>query len=121
MTRHNWRRVGTGKSYVTTAPTKRYGITIPAGFKFEVSVPNWMRWPIDPHDAAWLDASKWHDYALENRWWPIFASGLMCIVMLSAFAWWRWFWIPPTFLATLIVTTISPPLRRVFSWLKGKA
>lgn len=61
----HWHRIGTGKRYVTTGPISAYSHTIPEGFVFQVSVPNWMRWPIDPHDPAWLWASLWHDWFLE--------------------------------------------------------
>jgi hypothetical protein len=131
---NDWRRLGTGKRYVTTRPMTAYGQTIPAGFVFQVSVPNWfqrnpndlwwaraLKWflPIDPHDPAWLWASLWHDWALKQGWSTLRASALMARAQADSFRWWRWWWIPPTFVATLIVTTLSPPLRRVFSWALG--
>lgn len=124
-----WKHLS-GKRYVTTHDITAYGHTIKAGFEFEVSVPNWFerkpdgRWwerlpkPIDPHDPVWLWASLWHDWALKQGWAKIRASCLMARAQFDRFAWHRWWWIPPTFVSTLIVTTLSPPLRRVFSWEK---
>ncbi len=114
----HWRRIGTGKQYVTTAPITAYGQTIPAGFPFQVSVPNWMRWPINPHDPAWLWASLWHDWALKEGWSKLRASALMARAQVDSFKLRRWGWIPPTFAGTFVFTTLSPPLRRVFSWEK---
>lgn len=117
--RHSWQRLGTSKRYVTTHGIECYGQIIKAGFEFQVSVPNWMRWPINPHDPAWLWASLWHDWALKQRWAKIRASALMARAQFDRFAWHRWWWIPPTFAGTFLFTTLNPPLRRVFSWLKG--
>ncbi|MEO0385031.1 MAG: hypothetical protein AAF234_15910 [Pseudomonadota bacterium] len=108
-----------GKRYGTTEPIAAYGQTIPAGFVFQVSVPNWMRWPIDPHDPDWLWASLWHDWALKQGWSKLRASALMARAQADSFRWWRWWWIPPTIAGTFVFTTLSPPLRRVFSWALG--
>lgn len=117
----DWQRIGTGKRYATTGPVTAYGQTIPAEFVFQVSVPNWMRWPIDPHDPRWLWASLWHDWFLEQGRAKIAASAIMARAMAESFNWPSWWWIPPTFLSTFVFTTLSPPLRRVFSCLKGKS
>ena len=112
-----WGRI-TGKRYVTTDYHRLGNHTIPAGFEFEVSVPNWMRWPIDPHDPAWLWVALWHDWFLEAGKPKIVASWIAIHAMRDVFEWWRFaLWAPPTFLTTLIITTISPPIRRAFSWL----
>ena len=108
-----------GKRYVTTHAIAMFSQTIPVGFEFEVSVPNWMRWPINPHDPAWLWAALWHDWYLERGRAKLIASYAMARAMLQSFPPWRWYWIPPAFVATLIYTTLSPPIRRVFSWMEG--
>lgn len=132
MIRQIWRRTS-GKHYITTEEAKAYGHNIPAGFDFQVSVPNWfqrklddpwwaraLKWFLpDPHDPAWLWASLWHDWALKEGWSKLRASALMARAMTDSFKLRRWGWIPPTFAGTFVFTTLSPPLRRVFSWLKG--
>lgn len=127
-------RIGTSKRYITSQPESRFGETIRAGFEYEVSVPNWfarkpddpwwlriLKWFLpDPHSPLWLYVALWHDWFLENGYSKPVASWYAIRAMWVAFPWWMFLiWAPPTFIITLIVTTLSPPLRRVFSWAKG--
>ncbi|NSY36881.1 DUF1353 domain-containing protein [Leisingera sp. ANG59] len=66
-----------GRAYVTTEPVSweigRPGsglkLRVPAGFRFDVSVPRWARWVFDPHDPRYLLAAALHDYAIHRLDW----------------------------------------------------
>jgi len=48
------------------------GITVPANFRFNVSVPKKYEWFVHPNDPTYFAAACAHDYALHvlnmNRW-----------------------------------------------------
>ena len=43
-------------------------VAVPAGTDFDVSVPRWARWLIDPHDTRFLKAACMHDMLLAWGW-----------------------------------------------------
>lgn len=43
-------------------------VTVPKGFRFEVSVPDWLRWLINPRDRRYLLAAAVHDHLLIEGW-----------------------------------------------------
>lgn len=106
------------RCYRLDAPVTGHGLTIPAGFVFQVSVPPWMTWPIDPHDERWLYAALFHDYALSLKLPKWRCSLIMARAMADAFPVWAWWWIPPAFLATLVVTVCGGAINRLTSWAK---
>lgn len=69
----------TGTYYVTTSPLVMdvggnggqglMSVIVPAGFKFNVTVPKPLRWLISPHDKRLLRAAAFHDYALYRLKW----------------------------------------------------
>lgn len=70
MVDRNWRWIE-GKKYITTQYTHFHGtpvgdVTVPPAFPFEVSVPPWLEWAVDPHDPVWLWAALLHDWLLEK-------------------------------------------------------
>jgi hypothetical protein len=42
--------------------------TVPKGFKFDVSIPKWLQWLLDPRDRRYLIAGAVHDSMLIDRW-----------------------------------------------------
>jgi elongation factor P hydroxylase len=44
-------------------------LRVPAGFRFDVSVPGWLRWAFDPDDPRYLLAAALHDYAIHDLGW----------------------------------------------------
>jgi len=44
-------------------------LSVPVGFEFDVSVPWYLRWLIDPHDDRFLEAASLHDFALHELKW----------------------------------------------------
>lgn len=42
--------------------------TVPAGFRFDVSIPWFARWIFDPHDRRFLKAAALHDHMLLSGW-----------------------------------------------------
>jgi hypothetical protein len=42
--------------------------TVPAGFRFDVSVPRILQWAFSPKDRRFLKAAALHDHMLENGW-----------------------------------------------------
>lgn len=73
---NNW-CVRRGPDYITTTQvtweigTKGSGLFLylPAGFRFNVSVPWWAGWAFDRHDPRYLLAAALHDYALHRLGW----------------------------------------------------
>lgn len=45
-------------------------VEVPEGFVFEVSIPWYLHWLLDPHDDRFLRAAAFHDYALHKLGWP---------------------------------------------------
>lgn len=45
-----------------------YLYKVPAGFKFDVSVPKYLRWAFDPSDKRFVKAAALHDHMLINEW-----------------------------------------------------
>ena len=43
-------------------------VTVPKGFRFEVSVPKWLRWLIDRRQRRYLLAAAVHDHLLIDGW-----------------------------------------------------
>lgn len=65
------------RSYITRAQIRHelgaghsgLVLIVPAGFRFDVSVPRPL-WPVfDPHDPRYLVAAALHDYALHRLRW----------------------------------------------------
>ena len=44
--------------------------------RFNVSVPKWLTWLVNPHDTDLLYASALHDEALNKNFHPTIASGI---------------------------------------------
>jgi len=42
--------------------------TVPAGFRFDVSVPRILQWAFNPNDRRFLKAAALHDHMLESGW-----------------------------------------------------
>jgi hypothetical protein len=61
-----------GNYYRNTEPLTGGGVTVPAGFRFNVSVPKKYQKYLDPNDPTYFDAACAHDYAIHvlkmNRW-----------------------------------------------------
>lgn len=47
---------------------------VPSGFIFDVSVPPFLRWLINPHNVAFFKAAALHDRMLINGWSRITAG-----------------------------------------------
>ena len=47
---------------------------VPQGKVFDVSVPRYLRWAVDPHDPRFLPPSAVHDYMLEQGWYKASAA-----------------------------------------------
>ena len=62
--------VRVGNDYVTTSPLVWDWFTVPAGFRFQVSIPRFCGWALNPHDARYLKAAALHDYAVHEKQWP---------------------------------------------------
>lgn len=43
-------------------------VTVPKGFRFEVSVPDRLRWLINPRDRRYLLAAAVHDHLVAEKW-----------------------------------------------------
>lgn len=122
---HPWRRTN-GHHYVTTEPFTRDGVTYPAGFPFQVSIPPaFHRLPVVRtiiHDLGWLIRARNHDADLKAE---------PKRVRTAIRAAWRFLVDdpgPPTkhrwaillgFVAILIVTVSTRLARRVLSWRKS--
>jgi hypothetical protein len=107
-----WQRIGR-TDYILT----RDSGSAPKGFVFQVSVPRALEWLVNPHDPEWLWVARRHDTRLHLHKWP--AAKAACAMrqdMRDKLTGNRRWLIEPTFLAVLIWTTLSPPIRRVFSW-----
>lgn len=63
-----------GIDYVNTAPVEwergekgsGHWFRIKAGTRFQVSVPWWLQWLVDPHDPRFLKAALLHDEMLKR-------------------------------------------------------
>lgn len=42
--------------------------TVPAGFRFDVSIPGWLQWLLSPTDRRFLLAGAVHDAMLVDGW-----------------------------------------------------
>lgn len=42
-------------------------VTVPIGFVFQVSIPKWLRWLLNPHDVRFLKAAAIHDKMLIDK------------------------------------------------------
>ncbi len=49
-------------------------LTIPAGTRFDISVPRWLEWALSPHDRRVLPAAAIHDELLNRGHDAAFAS-----------------------------------------------
>jgi hypothetical protein len=106
-----WQRIGR-TDYILTQPQG----SAPKGFVFQVSVPRFMEWLVNPHAPEWLWVARRHDTRLHLHHWPAAkAAWAMRTDMRTKLTRRRWL-IEPVFLVVLIWTTCSPPIRRVFSW-----
>lgn len=88
-----YRRKGNG--YETIHPLSFSGVTVPRSFQFNISSPKWAHWFIHPHDARFLKAACFHDYALLQLDWNRPKAAIL---------WWRL--TPDVPLFKRIVTTI---------------
>jgi len=67
----NWYKPD-GPAYVTTRGLTHLGppqVTVPEEFPFNVSVPRWLRWLVDPRDKRLLRAACFHDFAIHRLGW----------------------------------------------------
>jgi hypothetical protein len=72
----DWCEPLSGILYVSTKPlswdvgAKGSGltVTVPAGVRFDVSIPHGLRWLFDPHDPHYLKAAALHDQMLAMGW-----------------------------------------------------
>jgi hypothetical protein len=72
----NWYRPLDGIDYATTRSLTweigRKGsgsfLTVPPQFAFNVSIPWYLRWWLDPHNPKFHKAAALHDFALEDGW-----------------------------------------------------
>lgn len=74
----DWYRVDQDNrgSFLTTKPLeweigkKGSGLwlTVPIGTPFDVSVPKWLFWLIDPLNPQYFKAAALHDFALSSGW-----------------------------------------------------
>ena len=104
-----WQRLR-GKTYITV---RQVGF-VHAGFEFEMTgVPEWLRWPVSPHDPEWLWVVLKHDADLEllklTAWQAAIRLRRQAKRRLTRRRW----LIPPAFALVLIWTKARPP-RRVF-------
>lgn len=51
-------------------------VRVPAGFRFEVSIPWMFRWLMSPHDPRYLRAACFHDFLLSVGWSRPTAGGV---------------------------------------------
>ena len=71
-----------GRGYITTTQVtweigaKGSGLFLylPAGFRFDVSVPRLLGWAFNRHDPRYLKAAALHDYALSLGWGRVSAA-----------------------------------------------
>ena len=59
-------------------------IVVPVDYEFDVSIPWFLRWLFDPHDARYLKAGALHDYALHVLSWSRVAAAASFSEALSA-------------------------------------
>ncbi|MEL7182911.1 MAG: DUF1353 domain-containing protein [Pseudomonadota bacterium] len=43
-------------------------VTVPTGYVFDVSIPWYLRWALDPADPRFRKASAMHDWVLDDGW-----------------------------------------------------
>lgn len=82
-------------------------LAIPAGTRFDISVPRWLTWALSPHDRRVLPAAAIHDALLEAGHDAAFASAEFrraCIArgVNIPFAW-------ALFAATFVWTVVLSP------------
>lgn len=79
-------------------------VLVPPGFRFDVSVPSWLQWLVNPHDTRFLKAAALHDWTLVKNGWDrvasaaLFHDGLLAdgvgkwdrLKMTLAVIVWRW-------------------------------
>lgn len=53
-----------------------YWLTVPKDFQFDLSVPRWLTWLINPHNPTYLKAAALHDFALESNWERVSAAAV---------------------------------------------
>lgn len=58
-----------GTYYRTTQAITGRGYTVPAGYRFNVSVPKKYTWFVDPHDPRYFEAAAVHDYVILELGW----------------------------------------------------
>jgi len=76
---------------------------VPKGYKFELSVPSFLWWLVDPHNPKYLKSAAVHDHMLEDGWdrptsgaafhAALKASGVgrfKRLIMFFAVTLWRW-------------------------------
>ena len=51
-------------------------LVVPVGYVFDVSVPWWLGWAVDPRDARYLKAAALHDWALDDGWDRVSAAAV---------------------------------------------
>jgi hypothetical protein len=77
--------------------------TVPEGFNYNVSVPCWLTWAIDPFDRRFMKAAALHDHMLIAGWdrptaGAIFHDALKAdgvgrvkrFAMFTAVVWFKW-------------------------------
>ena len=63
-----------GNYYRTSEAIHGRDYTVPANFRFNVSVPEKYYWFVDPHDERYFEAAAVHDYLLANLHWSKFRA-----------------------------------------------
>lgn len=58
-------------------------VTVPAGFRFDVSIPRWLWWAASPRDRRYLGAAAVHDWLLADGW-DVWTSGAQFRAALEA-------------------------------------
>ena len=61
-----YRRIGDGYETTVDMEWPELSLVIPAGYRFNVSVPKRWQWFVDPHDPRYFEAALMHDYAIHE-------------------------------------------------------
>ena len=108
MSEYPWRRIGR-TDYQLTQDSG----SAPKGFVFQVSVPRFLEWLVNPHDPEWLWVARRHDTRLHLHDWPAFKAALAfkvdCKKHFEPPSDKRWL-IWPAFLGVAVVTVIGQVL-----------
>lgn len=117
---------GTTKTWALTEQTPvhfedgncRWTVCLAPGFQFEWSGPRGTWWLFDPNEPAMVEISFDHDVSLAVLG-PKKAAHRFRRKYVERVHDWRRRLAWPVFAAVYSVTVYGPPVRRVFSWLKG--